>query len=111
MLGTKDEVPTLSANDRQILHWNIGAAFGVHSDMKSHAGIKLSMGFGKMSSSSIKQKLNSRSSTKEWLIDVDDKKRKFMWCNRFMEAQGFKVILKIIFQDNTCTIRLVGNGK
>ena len=54
MLGTKDEVLTLSVNDSNILHWHTHAAFGVHSDMKSHTGGTC----GATMPSSAKQKVN-----------------------------------------------------
>ena len=69
------------------------------------------MGFGFMSSSSTKQKVSSRRSTGEELITVDDKIIKVMWTKRFTEAQGFKVILNIVLQGNTRTIKLEKNEK
>ena len=74
--------------------------------MRSHAGGTFSMGFGATSSSPTKQKVNSRSSTEADLIAVDDNISKVMWHKRFTEAQGFKVNLNIIFQDDTSTIKL-----
>ena len=50
MMGTMNEVLTLSANDSQHVCWHIDAAFRVHLDMRSHAGGTLSMGFRSMSS-------------------------------------------------------------
>ena len=45
MLGTKDEVLTLSADESQILHWRMDTAFGVHPAMRRHADETFSMGF------------------------------------------------------------------
>ena len=45
------------------------------------------------------------------LIAVDNKISKVIWTKRFTEAQGFKVHLNIVFQDNTSTIKLEENGK
>ena len=73
MMGTTNEVLTLSADDSQKLHWHIDAAFGAHPGMRSHTGGTFSMGFGAMSSSSTEQKVNSRISTEAELIAVDDK--------------------------------------
>ena len=75
MLVTKEEVLDLSADDSKNLCWYIGASFGMHSDMKSHTGGTFNMGYGAISSSSTKQKVNSRSSTEAELIVVDDKIR------------------------------------
>ena len=73
MLGTKDEVLTLSADDSKKLYWHAAAAFGAHSDMKSNTGGTFSMVHGDTPSSSTKQKVNSRSSIEVELITVEDK--------------------------------------
>ena len=68
VLGKKDEVLPLSAEDSQHLHWHADTAFGVHPEIRINAGIKFIIGFWKMLSSSTKQKLNSRSSMEVKLI-------------------------------------------
>ena len=73
---------------------------------EKHTGRTFSMSFGTISSSLIRQKVSSRSSTEEELIAVDEKISKVMWSKRLMEDQGFKVNLNIVFQDNTSTIKL-----
>ena len=62
-------------------------------------------------SGSTKQKVNSLSSTEAELIAVDDRISKVLWTKRILEWQGFKIILNVIYQDNTSTIRLASNGK
>ena len=111
MMGTTNEVLTLSADDSQNLHWHTDAAFGVYPGMRSYSDGTFSMGFGVMSSSSTKQKVKSRSLTEVELIAVDNKTSKVVWSKRFTEAQGFKVKLTIVFQDNASTIKLAENGK
>jgi hypothetical protein len=70
------------------------------------------MGKGAISGSSMKQKVNSRSSTESELIGVDDKISRVLWTKRFLEWQEFLVKLNIIYQDNTSTtIKLEQNGK
>ena len=34
-----------------------------------------------------------------------------VWMKKFIEHQGFKVKLNVIYQDNTSTMKLVNNGK
>ena len=58
-----------------------------------------------------KQKVNSRSSTEAKLNRVDDKIGKIMWTKKFIEEQGFKINMNVIYQDNTSTIKLAQNGK
>ena len=45
------------------------------------------------------------------MIPVDDKINKVVWSKKFTEAQGFKVNLSIVFQDNTRIIKLDENRK
>lgn len=71
----------------------------------------LTLGKGCISGSSTKQKVNSRSTTEAELVCVDDKIAKVVWTKKFIESQGFKVNLNIIYQDNTSTIKLMNNGK
>jgi hypothetical protein len=108
---TKDDVLTLEADDTQTLTWYVDAAFAVHADMRSHTGSTFSLGKGMIISDSTKQKVNSRSSTEAELIGVDDRISKILWAKRFIECQGFKVKLNIIYQDNTSTMKLEKNGK
>ena len=86
MLGTKDEVLTSSSYDSPILHWRTDVEFGVYPDMMSHDRATFRMRFGETSSSSTKQKMNSRSSTEAELIFIDDKTSKVTWSKRFTEA-------------------------
>ena len=45
------------------------------------------------------------------LIALDDIISKVLWTKRFVESQGFKVLLNVVYQDNTSTIKLAENGK
>ena len=101
----------LEADSTGTLCWYIDAAFAVHPDMKSHTGSTFTLGKGAISSSSTKQKVNSRSTTEAELIGVDDKIAKVIWTKKFIEAQDFKVKLNIIYQDNTSTIKLLNNRR
>ena len=109
--GTITDVLTLEADDIQTMIWYIDAAFAVHPDMKSHTGMIFTLGKGAIISSSTKQKVNSRSSTEAELNATDDKISKIIWMKKFIEHQGFKVKLNVIYQDNTSTMKLVNNGK
>ena len=109
--GTVNDVLTLEADDLQVLYWYIDAAFAVHPDMKSHTGMIFTMGKGAIVSSSTKQKVNSRSSTEAELIATDDKISKIITIKRFLEHQGFRIKVCVIYQDNTSTMKLQNNGK
>jgi hypothetical protein len=108
---TREDLLVLKADDTQTLKWYIDAAFAVHGDMKSHTGSILSLGKGMIVSDSTKQKVNSRNSTQAELITVDDRIGKVLWTKRFIEHQGFKVKLNIMYQDNQSTMKLENNDK
>jgi hypothetical protein len=109
--GTIEDVLTLEADDTQTMMWYIDAAFAVHADMKSHTGAIFTMGKGAIISDSRKQKVNARSSTESEIVGVDDEIGKVVWAKRFVEYQGFKVNLNIVYQDNTSSMKLEQNGK
>ena len=59
---------------------------------------------------SMKQKLNTRSSTESELVAVDDCMPAVCWTRYFLEAQGYGVQENIIYQDNQSAILLETNG-
>ena len=63
---------TLELDNNGTLHWWVDAAFTVHHNMRSHTGGMLSLGKGAVFSTSTKQKLNNKSSTKAEFVGVDD---------------------------------------
>lgn len=111
LLATINDVLTLEADDTQTITWYIDAAFAVHVDMKSHTGGTMTLGKGSPDSSSLKQKVNSRSSTESELISIDDLVSKVLWTRRFIEAQGFVVKFNVVFRDNTSAMKLEENGR
>jgi hypothetical protein len=62
----------LSANGSVILKWWVVASFAVHPNMRGHSGGGLSLGRGFPIVSSIKQKINTRSSTETEIVGADD---------------------------------------
>ena len=69
--GTKELVLTLSADKSNLVKWYVDAAYAIHHDMKSHTGGVMTLGKGAAIASSIKQKLNTKSSTEAKLVGVD----------------------------------------
>jgi hypothetical protein len=101
----------LSANGTGILKWWVDAAFAVQPNMQGHSGGGLSLKRGFPIVSSIKQKLNTRSSTESEIVGADNFMPAICWTRYFMEAQGYQVQNNILFQDNKSTILLEKNGK
>jgi hypothetical protein len=103
------------------LTWSVDASFAVHKDMRSHTGAVLSLGQGALVSMSLKQKINTKSSTEAELVGVDDAMNFVEWIQLFVEQQiksinDDSILNKIgndtvIQQDNTSTIQLENNGQ
>lgn len=109
--GTASLPLTLEVDDSHVIKWWVDAAFAVSGDMRSHSGGTMSMGRGSICSSSMRQKLNTRSSTEAELVGVDDFMPQILWTRLFLEAQGYKVKNNIIHQDNQSAILLETNGR
>ena len=95
------------------LEWYIGASFTVHPDFKSHTGatMKFQGGIGSVIQMSVKQKLNTDSSTTAELVAVHQGLPMVLWVPLFLEAQGYSVDENIVYQDNQSAILLEKNGK
>jgi hypothetical protein len=89
--------------------------------MRSHTGAVLTLRQGALMSMSLKQKINTKSSTGAELVGVDDAMNFVKWIQLFVEEQIKSInddsILKkigsniVIEQDNTSTIQLENNGQ
>ena len=77
----------IGADNRGTLTWNINVLFAIHSDCKSHTGACLTLGYGSVLSISVKQKINSKSSTEAELVGVDDTMTFIIWMKHFFESQ------------------------
>jgi hypothetical protein len=109
--GTRDLKLTLEADDTHVIKWWVDAAFAVHADMRSQTGMTMSLGKGSVYASSLKQKLNTRSSTEAELVGVDDAMGMVLWTRSFLEAQGYHVKDTKVYQDNQSAMLLENNGK
>ena len=108
--GTRSLSLTLSADSLSILKWYIDASHQIHADCRGHTGALFTLGAGAITSSSTKQKLNTKSSTESELVAVHDKSSDVLWTRHFLEAQGYTISDNIIYQDNMSTLSLEKNG-
>jgi len=90
--------------------WWVDSSYAVHPDMKSHTRIYMTLGKGVKYTASCKQKLNTKSSTEEKLVAVDDTMGQVLWTRHFLAAQGHPVPTTTIYH-NKSTILLAENGK
>jgi hypothetical protein len=102
---------TLEADSMTRITWSVDASYAVHPDMRSHTGATMTFGKGSAYSTSLRQKMNGRSSTEAELIGVNDVMGIILWTRHFLEAQGYEVVENVILQDNESAILLEKNGR
>ena len=79
-------VPLILSIDKSgNIKWYIDAAFAVHKDMRSHTGGIMNMGTGGAYVQSIKQKLNTKSSTESEFDGVYDVLTQLIWTRYFLK--------------------------
>lgn len=108
---TKKMTLTLEPDDLCIIKWWIDASFAIHADMRSHTGGTMSLGKGAVYSTSLRQKLTTKSSTEAELVGVDDVMPMVLWTRQFMEGQGYAIQDNIVYQDNQSAMLLENNGQ
>ena len=86
--------------------WWVDSSYTVHPDMKSHTDIFITIGKGGTYTSSCKQKLNTKSSTEDELVAIDDAMGQILWTRHFLAVQGIPVPITTIYQHNKSTILL-----
>jgi len=109
--GTVELPLTLEADPNLSLRWWVDASFAVHHDMRSHTGSTMTLGKGSIYSASIRQKINTKSSTEAELVAVSDAMNMVAWVRNFLLDQGFDVSDNVIYQDNQSAILLARNGR
>ena len=80
--------------------WWVDGSFGVHPNTRSQTGGTASLVKGYFISTSIKQKLNTRSSPETELIAADDLMPHICWTNYFLKNQGYDIKSTVMYQDN-----------
>ena len=109
--GTKKLPLILSADSTNILKWWVNGSYRIHPDARSQTGGTASLGKGSFIFTSIKQILNTRSSTETELVAAYDLMPHLCWTNYFLECQGYNINSTIMYQDNRSTILLENNGR
>ena len=97
----------LQTDGVNVLKWRVGASYTAHDDMRGHTGRTMSMGkygHGSIISISKKKKLNTKNSTEEEIIGVDNVMPQMLWTRYFLEAQGYGIVDNKLYQDNMSAI-------
>ena len=90
----------------------VDAAYGVHSDGKSHSGSCIVIGdVGPVHCKSSKQSIVTKSSTEAELVALSDSANQGLYLRNFLKEQGHSMGPVIIYQDNTSCMALVGRGR
>ena len=79
--------------------------------MKSHTGGVMTLGKGAIYGSSTSQRINTKSSTENELVAVNEVMPQILWTRYFLESQGYKVHDSVLYQDNQSAILLERNGR
>ena len=109
--GTRHLHLTLSVDSLSSIKWYIDGSHQIHDDCRGHTGSLMTLGHGAISSTSRKQKINTKSSTETELVAVHDKLGDVLWMRYFLECQGYSIDENVIFQDNMSTLSLEKNGR
>ena len=89
----------------------VDTSYGIHRDLKGHNGGTVSLGRGVTLHGCSKQKINTKSSTESEIVGASDFLPTTIWAKYFLEAQGYKVVRNVFFQDNMITIKMLKNGR
>ena len=108
---TINDVRIMGSNDDGVLLTWIDAAYEVHEDMRSQLGGVVSMGHGVVNGKSMKQRLNSKSSTEAEVIGTSDLLPYSIWEANFLKCQGYELKENVLFQDNMSAIKMEKNGR
>jgi hypothetical protein len=107
---TMHEPLTLRVSDDLQCTAYIDASYGVHADVRSHSGLFITLGGGAIYARSVKQKINTKSSTEAELMALSDQSSQVIHTRDFLIAQGAKEVPAIIYQDNKSTLALIKRG-
>lgn len=109
--GTRELALTLQADEGRTVKWWVDSAFAVTQDMKSQSGGMMTLGRGAVCSSSLRQRLNTRSSTEAELVAANDFMPQILWTRHFLQAQGYDIRDNLLYQDNQSAILFETNGR
>ena len=102
--NTTDMPFTLRDDGTNIVKWWVDGSYAVHPDMRSQTGGTMSLGKGVIISTSIKQNMNTKSSTDTELTAADDLMSHILWTSYFLNWKGYNANETILYQDNRSAI-------
>ena len=88
----------------------VDAAFGTHTDGKSHTGMVVVLGNALVAAKSTKQRIVSRNSTEAELIALSDRIDDVLWIYDFVKSLGYELPPPTVYEDNASTLHMVTEG-
>jgi hypothetical protein len=101
---------TLECGNPLNVEWWVDASYACHWNMRSQSGCLESLGKGAFYATSLKQKLNTRSSTEAELVAVHNVIPHIVWTRKFLLHQGSNTLNNTLHQDNRSAMLLETNG-
>ena len=113
LIHTRNHWPTtdFSINNSGNIKWYVDAAFAVHKDIRSRTGGFMTMVTVGAYVQYSKQKLNTKSSTEDDLVGLNDVLTQLIWTRYFLKEQEYIIHGNVIYQDNQSAIVLEKNGR
>ena len=103
--GTIDRALTIGVDSLSVMGIFVDASYVAHPNMRGHTrGCICFAREAIMSSKSVKQSLNTTSFTQSKLVDCSDYIPSAMYANKFLQAQGYRIDMSNVHQDNQSTI-------
>lgn len=111
--GTKDRGVILRPGKLGVcVRLYVDAAYGVHSDGKSHTGSCVVLGeSGAVHCRSSKQLIVTKSSTEAELVGMSDSANQGIYIRNFLIEQGYTMAPITLFQDNQSCMALIDRGR
>jgi len=79
---------TPEADGTHIIKWWVDTLYASHDYMKGHTGGVMTLGKGAIYESSMRQRINTKSSTESELVAVNDVMPQILWTRYFLEIQS-----------------------
>jgi hypothetical protein len=111
VLGTRDRGIVFDIGDEMRVHAYIDAAYGVHSDLRSHTGCAVVLGkAGPIHCKSKKQRIVTKSSMEAEVVGLSDTASTALHLHNFVEAQGYTLKPTALHQDNMSGMAVMKKG-
>ena len=106
-----DDRRIIGAVDLSTMLTYIDASHAIHPNMRGHTGGAITFSIGIVHGKSSKQKINTKSTIESEIVGVSEYVPYKIYLINFLEAQGYILKEKIIYQDNESAIRMEKNGR